>query len=103
MYKNISAEAAKKIMDEGKPYILLDVRSQAEFKEIHIPGAVLIPNDQIKARAKTELPDKDALILVYCRSGVRAAGAANDLANMGYKNVYNFGGIMNWAYETARG
>ena len=103
MYKNISAEAAKKMMNEGKPFILLDVRSEAEFKEIHIPGAILIPNDQIKARAKSELPDKDALILVYCRSGVRAASASNDLANMGYTNIYNFGGIMNWPYETAGG
>ncbi|MCL2774191.1 MAG: rhodanese-like domain-containing protein [Oscillospiraceae bacterium] len=103
MYKNISAETAKKMMGEEKPYILLDVRSAAEFKEIHIPGAILIPNDQIKTRAKDELPDKDALILVYCRSGARAAGAANDLDHMGYKNVYNFGGIMNWSYETARG
>jgi len=103
MYKNISAEAAKKMMGEGNPYILLDVRTQAEFKEIHIPGAVLIPNDQIKSRAKTELPDKDALILVYCRSGARAAGAANELDHMGYKNVCNFGGIMNWSYETAKG
>ncbi|MCL2513323.1 MAG: rhodanese-like domain-containing protein [Oscillospiraceae bacterium] len=102
-YKKISAEQAKAIMDESRPYILLDVRTDEEFKESRIEGAVLIPDYEIKGRAEAELPDKDALILVYCRSGRRSANAAYDLIDMGYTNVYDFGGIIDWTYETAGG
>ena len=100
VYAKISAQHAKSMMDEGKSYILLDVRTDAEYKEIRIEGAILIPDTEIKDRAESELPDKDALILVYCRSGRRSASAANELVSMGYSNVYDFGGILDWPYET---
>lgn len=98
-YEEISAKEAKRIMDEEKGYVILDVRTKQEFNEGHIKGAVLIPNDQIRARAEKELKDKDQLILVYCRSGARAGGAGKDLARMGYTNVKNFGGIMSYKYD----
>ena len=99
VYRKASAEQAKKIMDQGNPYILLDVRSEEEFKEERISGAILIPVTEIGSRAENELPNKDALILVYCRSGRRSASAANTLVSMGYTNVYDIGGIINWPYE----
>jgi len=98
--KKISAEQAKDMMDKGGPCTLVDVRTAGEFKEGHIKGAVLIPVDEITSRAEKELPDKNAAIVVYCRSGVRAARAAQSLADMGYTNVYNMGGIMSWPYGT---
>jgi len=101
--RNISAKEAKAIMDEGKPYTLLDVRTSGEFGEGHIKGAKLIPVDEVEFRAPKELPDKNAVILVYCASGARSARASKILAKMGYVNVNNFGGIMNWPYETAGG
>ncbi|MDR2581252.1 MAG: rhodanese-like domain-containing protein [Fibromonadaceae bacterium] len=96
MYKKISAEEAKTIMSESSEYILLDVRTAEEFKERHIEGAILIPRTEIKKRAAIELPNKDALILVYCRSGRRSSAAAQELASMGYVNVQDFGGINDW-------
>ena len=103
VYRKISAKQAKEMMDSGDPYILLDVRTEAEFAEIRIKGAILITNTEIRNRAGTELPDKNALIFVYCRSGGRSSGAAKELVSMGYTNVYDIGGIMNWPYETIRG
>lgn len=97
-YETISQEKAKEIMDSGKKFILLDVRTQAEFDEKHIPGARLIPDYEIESRAKKELPDKKALILVYCRSGNRSKKASQKLAAMGYTNVKDFGGINTWKY-----
>lgn len=99
-YQKISAEQAKNMMDEGKTYILLDVRTDEEYKEKRIDGAILIPDYEIKDRVETELPDKDALILIYCRSGRRSANATNQLIDMGYTNVYDFGGINDWTYDT---
>ena len=101
VYQKITAEQAKAKMDEGEPYILLDVRTEEEFKEQRINGAVLISDGEIKTRAESELPDKGALILVYCRSGRRSANAAHELVEMGYANVYDFGGIIDWPYGTA--
>jgi len=103
VYHSISAEQAKSMMDNGHPYVLLDVRTESEFREIRISGAILIPDNEIRRRAKTELPDKDILILVYCRSGRRSANAAQELASMGYTNVCDFGGIIDWPYETISG
>jgi len=103
VYHKISAKEAKDMMDKNSSYIILDVRTESEYKDRHIPNAVLIPNTEIKDRAETELPDKNALIFVYCRSGVRAAGAANDLVNMGYTKVYDMGGIIDWTYDTVSG
>lgn len=97
-YEQITQIKAKEIMDSGEDYILLDVRTKEEFDDGHIEGAILIPDFEIEERAETELPDKDALILVYCRSGRRSKNAASILAALGYTNVKEFGGINNWAY-----
>ena len=100
---NITAEEAKKIMDTESDYIILDVRTEEEFAQGHIPGAMLIPDYAIREKAETALPDKDALILVYCRSGRRSKNAAQILAELGYSNIREFGGIMSWPYETVAG
>jgi rhodanese-related sulfurtransferase len=102
-YRKISAAEAHKMMAELKDYILLDVRTEAEYKEKRIEGAVLIPDYEIKNRAEKELPVKNRVILVYCRSGGRSANAARTLASLGYVNVYDFGGINNWPYKTIGG
>lgn len=102
-YRKITAEEAKEIMDSGEDYILLDVRTAEEFAESHIDGAILIPDNELGARAESELSDKNATILIYCRSGNRSASAAKELIRMGYVNVYDFGGIMDWPYETVSG
>lgn len=99
VYLNITAEEAKKIMDEGGDYVILDVRTTEEFTEGHVPGAVLIPHDEITSRAEEILTDKDRLILVYCRSGRRSKLAAESLLDLGYKNIKEFGGIIDWPYE----
>lgn len=99
MYKQIAQEEAKKIMDSGKEHIILDTREQYEFDEGHIPGAILIPYTEIENKAEEILPDKDKLILVYCRSGRRSKIASESLANLGYTNVKEFGGIIDWPYE----
>lgn len=99
MYEQITAEDAKKIMDSGEQHIILDTREQDEFDEGHIPGAILIPYIEIENKAEEMLPDKDKLILVYCRSGRRSKIAAESLAKLGYTNVKEFGGIIDWTYE----
>jgi len=99
-YRKISAQEAKKMLDANPKAILLDVRTEAEYREKHIPGAILLPNNEIRSRAADVLPDRNALILVYCYSGGRSSGAALELVNMGYSNVYDFGGIINWPYAT---
>ena len=96
---NITAEEAKKIMDSEEGYIILDTRTQAEYDEGHIPGAIVIPHDKITDRAEEELPDKDQLLLVYCRSGRRSKLAAEALVELGYTNIKEFGGIIDWPYE----
>lgn len=97
---NITAEEAKKIMDTESEYVILDVRTEEEFAQGHIPGAILIPDYEIREEAENSLPDKDALILVYCRSGRRSKNAAQILAELGYTNIREFGGILDWPYET---
>ena len=101
-YEQITQIKAKEIMDSGEEYILLDVRTKEEFDDAHIEGAILIPDFEIEERAETELPDKDALILVYCRSGRRSKNAASILAALGYTNVKEFGGINDWAYGVVK-
>ena len=98
-YTQISAEEAMKLMDIEEDYIILDVRTQEEYDEKHIPGAVLVPNESIGESEIEELPDKDQMILVYCRSGNRSKQASEKLAKLGYTNVYEFGGINNWTGE----
>jgi len=100
-YRKISAEKAKEMMDEGEP-IVLDVRELTEYNEGHIEGALLLPYTEISAKAEAELPDKDEIILVYCRSGRRSEIAAKELMKLGYTKVYDFGGINDWPYETVK-
>ena len=100
VYVNITAQEAKTIMDTEKGYIILDVRTQEEFDEKHIPGAILIPDYEIKEKAPEILTDKDQLLLVYCRSGRRSKAAAQALVELGYTNIKEFGGIIDWPYET---
>ena len=102
MYEQITAEEAKKIMDSGEEHIILDTREQDEFDEGHIPGAILIPYTEIEYKAEEMLPDKDKLILVYCRSGRRSKIAAEALSKLGYTNVKEFGGIIDWPYEVEK-
>ena len=99
VYVNITAEEAKKIMDTEEGYIILDVRTQEEYDEGHIPGAIVISHEEIKEKAEEVLPDKDQLILVYCRSGRRSKIAAEALVELGYTNIKEFGGIIDWPYE----
>lgn len=99
-YEQITQDEAKSIMDGDKPYTLLDVRTKEEFDSEHIKGAILIPDYEINTRAEDILTDKNALILVYCRTGRRSKNAANNLATLGYTNVKEFGGINDWKYGT---
>ena len=101
-YEQISGEEAKKIMDSETGYIIIDARTQEEFDEGHIENAILIPEYEISERAEKELPDKNQLILVYCRSGRRSKIAAQALVELGYTNVKEFGGIIDWKYEIVK-
>lgn len=96
---NITAEKAKQLMDTEENYIILDVRTQEEYDQGHIPGAILIPDNRIDADAEKVLTDKNQLILVYCRSGRRSKLAAERLVQLGYTNIKEFGGILDWPYE----
>ena len=102
VFVSITAEEAKEIMDTEEGYVILDVRTQEEYDEGHIPGAVLIPNTEVENRAEEALPDKEQLILVYCRRGRRSKMAAQILADLGYTNVKEFGGIIDWPYEVTK-
>ena len=102
VYVNITAEEAKEIMDTEEGYVILDVRELDEYDAGHISGAILIPFTQIEAKANEMLPDKDQLILVYCRSGRRSKIAAEALAELGYTNIKEFGGILDWPYEVEK-
>ena len=102
-YRQISMDEAITMMEEESGYIILDVRTPEEFADKHIPGAVNIPNETIAAEEIPELPDKDQLILVYCRSGNRSKQASEKLAALGYTNVVEFGGINSWPGETVSG
>lgn len=99
-FVSITAEEAKEIIETQSNYIILDVRTQEEFDEGHIKGATLIPDTQISLFAEELLPDKDQQILVYCRTGRRSKNASKELVDMGYKNIKEFGGIVDWPYET---
>ena len=98
-YVTITAEAAKHIMDTEEGIVILDVRTPEEYEEGHIPGAILLPNTDISSGAGDVLTDKNQLILVYCRSGQRSKIAAEELASMGYSNIKEFGGILDWPYD----
>ena len=98
-YECINAEEAKAIMDRESDYIIIDARTQSEYDEGHIPGAILIPEYEMANKAGELLKDKNQLILVYCRSGRRSKIAAQALVDLGYTNVKEFGGIIDWKYE----
>ena len=96
---NITPAEAKELMDTQEGYVILDVRTQEEYDQDHIPGAILIPDYEIAERAEKELKNKDQLILVYCRSGRRSKLAAQELEKLGYTNIKEFGGVIDWPYE----
>lgn len=99
-YEMITAQQAKEIMDTQDGYVILDTRTEEEYEQGHIPGAIVISHEEIKEKAESVLTDKDQLILVYCRSGRRSKLAAQGLVDLGYTNVKEFGGIIDWPYET---
>lgn len=102
MYEMISAQEAKEIMDSGVDHIILDVREQDEYDAGHIPDAILLPYTQIEQKVEDVILDKNALVLVYCRSGRRSKIASETLSALGYTNVKEFGGINDWPYEIVK-
>ena len=101
-YEQISGAEAKALMDSENGYIIIDARTQSEYDEGHIPNAILIPEYEIADRAEKELTNKNQLILVYCRSGRRSKIAAEELVKLGYTNVKEFGGIIDWEYDIVK-
>ena len=101
-YDQISGAEAKALMDSESGYIIIDARTQSEYDEGHIPNAILIPEYEIADRAEKELTNKNQLILVYCRSGRRSKIAAEELVKLGYTNVKEFGGIIDWEYDIVK-
>lgn len=101
-YRKISAEEARGMLLKLTDAVLLDVRTQEEFDQGHIEGALLLADYDIAAKAEQLPTDKDSAILVYCRSGRRSANAAKQLIEMGYTNVYDFGGIIDWPFDTVK-
>ena len=99
VYMNITAQEAKEIMDRESGYVILDVRTREEYDQGHIPGAIVISHEEVADKAEETLTDKDQLILVYCRSGRRSKIAAEALVELGYTNILEFGGILDWPYE----
>lgn len=99
MYESISADKAKRIMDSDESAVILDVREKDEFDDGHIPGAILIPYDEVAMKAEDIIKDKDTTILIYCRSGRRSKIASQTLVGLGYTNVKEFGGIIDWKYN----
>jgi len=102
VYNKITSEQAKEIIDAEEDIVILDVRTKEEYDEGHIENAILIPNTEINDRIEEEIPDKDTKILVYCRSGNRSSSATRDILELGYTDVYDFGGIINWDYEIVK-
>ena len=102
-YRQIGMDEVIAIVEDESNYIILDVRTPEEFSERHIPGAINIPNETIGAEEISELPDKEQLILVYCRSGNRSKQASEKLVRLGYTNIVEFGGINDWPGETVSG
>ena len=102
-YRQISMADAMELMETASDYIILDVRTPEEFQDRHIPNAINIPNESIGTEQIPELPEKDRLILVYCRSGNRSKQASEKLAALGYTNIVEFGGINDWPGDTVSG
>ena len=102
-YRQITMQQAVEMMEKEENYIILDVRTHEEFAAGHIPGAIVIPNETIGTEEIPQLPDKDQLIMVYCRSGNRSKQASGKLVKLGYANIVEFGGIIDWPGETVSG
>ena len=102
-YRQVSSKEGAAMMEEETDYIILDVRTPEEYEEKHITGAVNLPNETIGTEEITQLPNKEQLILVYCRSGNRSKQASQKLADLGYTNIVEFGGIKDWTGETETG
>ena len=102
-YRQINMDEAIAMMEAENDYIILDVRTPEEFSEKHIPGAINVANETIGSEEIPELPDKDQLILVYCRSGNRSKQASEKLVALGYTNIIEFGGINDWPGEVVSG
>ena len=98
-YTQISQDEAREMMEKDDGHIVIDVRRQDEYDEGHIPGAICVPNESIGCDSPEALPDYDQIILIYCRSGRRSKEAAQKLVGMGYTNIYEFGGIIDWTGE----
>ena len=101
-YYQISKEEAAAMMSEESGYVIVDVRTEEEYNEGHIPGAICIPNESIGSEQPAELPDLEQVILVYCRSGNRSKQAAKKLSKIGYTNIYEFGGINSWTGDVVK-
>ena len=102
-YRQVSSDEAAAMMASESDYLILDVRTREEYEQGHIPGAVCVPNESIGSGELSTLPRKDQPILVYCRSGNRSKQAAQKLADAGYTNIVEFGGILSWTGETVSG
>ena len=102
-YRQIGMDEAARLMETEQGYIILDVRTREEYADKHIPGAMNLPNEDIGTNEIPQLPDKQQMILVYCRSGNRSKQAAGKLAALGYTNIVEFGGITSWTGETVSG
>ncbi|MCL2842269.1 MAG: rhodanese-like domain-containing protein [Oscillospiraceae bacterium] len=101
--RTITATQGRELMHDGGAYVLIDVRTEEEFITLHIPGAILLPDTMLAGRIAEVAPDWDTRIILYCQTGRRSAGAAVHLVELGYINVYDMGGIVNWPYETVSG
>ena len=101
-YQKIDAEEAKRIIDQEEDIIILDVRTEGEYNQGHIPNSILVPDAYLRDEIEEKIPDKNTKILVYCRSGRRSAASAKLLIEMGYTDVYDFGGIMDWPYDIVK-
>ena len=99
-YSNISPLEAKELLDKNDKIVLLDVRTEEEYETAHIPSSNLLPLSELETKVEKEIPNKEKQIIVYCRSGRRSAIAAERLTDLGYVNVYDLGGIIDWPYET---
>ncbi len=102
-YRQISMDEAVAMMERESGYIILDVRTPEEFAEKHIPNAINVPNENIGTDEISQLPNKDQLIMVYCRSGRRSKETAEKMVKLGYTNIVEFGGILDWKGETVSG
>lgn len=101
-YEIISQAQAKDIIDNGTGYVIVDARTSEEFNEGHIKNAINLDYEEVTQKAESLLPDKNQLILIYCRSGRRSKIAAESLCQLGYTNVKEFGGIIDWQYEVVQ-